>query len=218
MERTIIRNILILGFFLFTLNSYGQNKNFKLNRTGLTTAEIDNECKEQSLLITIKEWLIPVSSSISLIVVVSGVVLSLREYRLKLKADSRLTESTAVEMDIKLMKGFTELLALAHSRKGSYLSEKTVEKMFDNKLFSEAELNNPLILNRKIEMVAVLNIYSGIAEQDAFIAAITNLGLKHEILRNPTIQALETMQSFKPELSKKYLEILKADKTEKNAH
>jgi len=218
MERTIIRNILILGFFLFTLNSYGQNKNFKLNRTGLTTAEIDNECKEQTLLITIKEWLIPVSSSISLIVVVSGVVLSLREYRLKLKADSRLTESTAVEMDIKLMKGFTELLALAHSRKGSYLSEKTVEKMFDNKLFSEAELNNPLILNRKIEMVAVLNIYSGIAEQDAFIAAITNLGLKHEILRNPTIQALETMQSFKPELSKKYLEILKADKTEKNAH
>ena len=218
MERTIIRNILILGFFLFTLNSYGQNKNFKLNRTGLTTAEIDNECKEQSLLITIKEWLIPVSSSISLIVVVSGVVLSLREYRLKLKADSRLTESTAVEMDIKLMKGFTELLALAHSRKGSYLSEKTVEKMFDNKLFSEAELNNPLILNRKIEMIAVLNIYSGIAEQDAFIAAITNLGLKHEILRNPTIQALETMQSFKPELSKKYLEILKADKTEKNAH
>ena len=218
MERTIIRNILILGFFLFTLNSYGQNKNFKLNRTGLTTAEIDNECKEQSLLITIKEWLIPVSSSISLIVVVSGVVLSLREYRLKLKADSRLTESTAVEMDIKLMKGFTELLALAHSRKGSYLSEKTVEKMFDNKLFSEAELNNPLILNRKIEMIAVLNIYSGIAEQDAFIAAITNLGLKHEILRNPTIQALETMQSFKPELSKKYLEILKTDKTEKNAH
>lgn len=76
--------------------------------------------------------------------------------------------------------------------------------------FTEEELKNPDLLKNKIEKVAVLNIFSGIAEQDAFIAAITNLGLKHEILRVPATQALETMQLFKPELAKKYLAILQA--------
>jgi hypothetical protein len=131
-----------------------------------------------------------------------------------LKAESRLADSSTVDMDIKLMKGFTDLLALAHSRKGSYLSEKTVEKMFDNKLFTKEEMKDQDLLHKKIEKVAVLNIDCGAAEQDAFIAAIASLGLKHDVLRIPTIQALESMQTFKKEIAEKYLNKLNSSKDE----
>lgn len=161
----------------------------------------------------LKDWLIPVSTFITLLTIAIGTYQSLKEYRLKLNAEQRLANSTAVEVDIKLMQGFTELLALAHARKGSYLSEKAVEKMFDDKLLTEQELNDPILLSKKLETVAVLNIYTGAAEQAAFIAAITNLALKHEILRMPAIQALEVMQNFIPDLPKKYLDIINSSVT-----
>jgi hypothetical protein len=134
---------------------------------------------------------------------------SLKEYRLKLQAETRLSHTAEVDMDIKLMQGFTELLALAHARKGNYLSEKTIEKMFDKELFTDEELNNPEMLNRKINQVAILNVFSGVAEQDAFVAAITNFGIKHEILNVPVKQALETMMTFIPNTAGKYLEKIK---------
>jgi len=200
----------LLAFFILVIlcsSSYvfGQNNTLQTNKSDTKQVVPDKE-KDTSEIV--KDWLIPLSTFATLITVSIGTALSLKEYRLKLKAEARLADSTAVEMDIKLMQGFTQLLALAHARKGSYLSEKTVEKMFDNNLFTKEELANTDLLSRKIEKVAVLNIFSGIAEQDAFIAAITNLGLKHEILTIPTMQALDTMQEFKPELAKKYLTIL----------
>ncbi len=216
MLRKFILLSLVFSLFLLSIKTYSQDKGILPTKVDVTVKQ-DEIPKEKNTLAIVRDWLIPVSTFITLLTVAIGAYQSLREYRLKLRAESRLTTSTAVEMDIKLMQGFTDLLALAHSRKGSYLSEKTVEKMFDNKLFTDQELKDPQLLNRKLEAVAVLNVFSGIAEQDAFIAAITNLGIKHEILRSPTIQALETMQSFKPELAKKYLDILK-DRTSTNVN
>ena len=172
--------------------------------------QIEDKQAQKNTLDSIKDWLIPISTFISLITISIGAYQSLKEYKLKLITETRLTNSTQVETDIKLMKGFTDLLALAHSRKGSYLSEKTVEKMFEKDLFTDEELKDPDKLNRKLEKVAVLNVFSGVAEQNAFIAAITNLGLRHDILKLPVIQALETMKTFiDPELIDKYLELVK---------
>lgn len=207
MLKNITLKLFILLLICSPFCSFGQGNNVLPNKVEVS-AKQDTPLKQKDTLEIIKDWLIPVSTLISLWVIAIGAYQSLREYRLKLKAESRLANTTAVEMDIKLMQGFTELLALANARKGSYLSEKAVEKMFDNKLFTAIELNDPRLLNRKLEEVAVLNIFCGTAEQDAFIAAITNLGIKHEILKQPTIQALETMKSFKPELAQKYLSLL----------
>lgn len=158
-----------------------------------------------SFIVNLKEWLIPVSTFVTLITVSVGAWQSLREYRLKLKAETRLADSTKAETDIKLVKQFTELTAIAHGRKSDYLSEKIVEKLFENKLFTLEELNEPYLLNKKITDTAVITIACGAAEQDAFIAAIATLGMKHKILRQPAIQALESMQSFKPDVINKYL-------------
>ena len=156
----------------------------------------------------INDILVPISTIITLFTVAYGAYLSMKEYRLKLKAERRLAESAKVETDIKLISEFTKLMPLAHSRKGSLLSEKAIEKIFDNNLFTDEELKNPELLHTKLEKVAIFNIYAGVAEQDAFIAAIGKLGIEHPILRMPVMQALETMRSFKPEMANKYLDLL----------
>lgn len=212
------RNIIIIVVAILCMKSffsYGQTNQFLPNKVEVTVKQPSQE-KKTDVLEAIKGWLVPVSTFITLLTLAAGAYESLKEYRLKLKAEQRLAISTAVEMDIKLMQGFTDLLALAHSRKGSYLSEKVVEKMFDNRLFTEEELSDPDLLSRKLEKVAVLNIFSGKAEQSAFVAAITNLALKHEILKAPTIQALESMQEFIPDLANKYLDIIKTSTTNAN--
>lgn len=206
-KKHIIIAAIVAIVFMIPFFSSGQTNPSVPNKIEVTVKHPEQENKTD-ILEAIKSWLIPVSTFITLLTLTAGAYESLKEYRLKLQAEQRLAISTAVDMDIKLMKGFTDLLALAHARKGSYLSEKAVEKMFDNKLFTEQELKDPDLINRKLESVAVLNVFSGEAEQSAFVAAITNLALKHEILKAPTIQALETMQNFIPNLAQKYLKII----------
>lgn len=208
MRTKYFSTILFLSLLFFPYRIFAQDQQLP-SKIEVTDKEDKNNPQKGSIAETIKDWLIPVSTFITLLTVSIGTYQSLKEYRLKLKAEIRLSQSAEVDMDIKLMQGFTQLLALAHARKGNYLSEKTVEKMFEKELFTEEELHNPNKLNRKIEQVAILNIYSGVAEQDAFVAAITNLGLKHEILRTPVIQALETMMTFIPNTAEKYLNRIK---------
>lgn len=206
------RLLLIIAMFFIVNQNFSQSNNQMLPND--IKATIGEPKEQQSKISAIKDWIIPISASITMLSVAFGVFQSLREYRLKLKAESRIAESTAVEMDIKLMQGFTNLLALAHARKGNYLSEKTVEKMFDKELFTSEELQNPILLNQKISSAAVVNVPSGIAEQTAFVSALAELGLKHKILRLPVIQALETMQSFIPDIANKYLAIMNSNNVE----
>jgi hypothetical protein len=198
---TVVCSVLTLGYCL------GQS-----NVTVPSNVEVlvkqDGGQSEKSIAEQIRDWLTPVSTFLSVLAVAYGVIQSLKEYRLKLRAEMRLADSTTVEMNIKLMQSFTELLAIAHARKNSYLSEKTVEKMFDKSLFTKEELANPDLLRKKIQSAAILNVACGEAEQSAFVAAITELALRHQILENPTKQALETMKSFLPDLAQKYLDEL----------
>lgn len=134
----VSKNTLILVSFallFITISTNGQNSHLLPKKVEVTVKQDEKIPNKPNTLDIIKDWLIPVSTCITLLSISFGVYQSLKEYRLKLLAESRLADSTAVEMDIKLMQGFIQLLALAHARKGSYLSEKTVEKMFDNKLF-----------------------------------------------------------------------------------
>lgn len=86
---------------------------------------------------TIKEWLIPISTVFTLISVAVGVWLSLREYRLKLQAETRLKYSSQVELDIQLLKLFTEIMNLAHARGGTHVSEKAVELLLKPEVVRE---------------------------------------------------------------------------------
>jgi len=155
----------------------------------------------------INKWLVPVSTSITLLITSIGGWLSLREYRLKVRAEIRLTESAELESDIKLLKLITELIDLAHARGGNYVSEKAIEKILSPEIFTK--LGKSKIIIRDLLEDSVIRLPVGFAAQDAAISAIWALGKKHPILTPVSIQALESINLFKREVADGYLEDLK---------
>lgn len=145
--------------------------------------------------------LIPFASAFALITIAIGVWLPLQQYSLKLK-------SQKVETDIKLMTLFTQIMSIAHARSGYTVSEKIIEKLFDNKILTEDELKNSNILNKRLVDASTLTTPVGIAEQDAAIAAIAVLAKRHEVLKEVAIEGLISIKSFKKDIAEKYLKEL----------
>ena len=163
----------------------------------------------------IKDWLIPISASFTLISVGVSSWLAVKDYRLKLKAEERLRYSSQVEADVRLIKLFTEIMDIAHARRSHYLSEKVVEGLFQQGIITKEDFNDPKDPSfkevfRKLE-TAILVPPVGKAAQDAAIAAIYSLAKRNEILRDVAFQALESMKSFKPEEAEHYIKMLKED-------
>jgi len=157
---------------------------------------------------TLKDWLIPVSTFVTLITASLGGWLALREYRLKVKAEIRLAQSAELEADIKLLKLFTEIMTVAHGRGGTQLSEKAIEKLLSPEIVKALGLSVPDI--RGAIENAVINLPVGVAAQDAAICAIWVLGNRHEVLKPVAIQALKSLTGFKAKVASPYLEDLKS--------
>ena len=158
---------------------------------------------------TLKDWLVPVSTFVTLITASIGGWLALREYRLKVKAEIRLTQSAELEADIKLLKLFTEIMTIAHARGGTQVSEKAIEKLLSPEIVKALGLSVPDI--RGVIENAVINLPVGVAAQDAAICAIWVLGNRHEVLKPVAIQALKSLTGFKAKVASPYLEDLKSN-------
>ncbi|NEU07627.1 hypothetical protein GZH53_04805 [Flavihumibacter sp. R14] len=154
----------------------------------------EKNAERKSISQSIKEWLIPVSTVITLLSVSFGIYQSLLEYNSKLRAESILNESQRVEINIKLVREFSELMRVAQSRRGTHVSETAIGKMFDSKAFTQEELKNGEAIGNRIEEASTINLYVGEAEQAASIAAITELGLEHSILLQPAIEGLKEIK------------------------
>lgn len=131
------------------------------------------------------------------------------EYRLKVRAERRLAESSEIESQIKLLRLFTEIMNIAHARGGYEVSEKAIEKILNPETlesFKPGSVELEDLLN-----TILIHIPVGDAAQDAAIAAIWKLGKEHKILRDVSTQALESITKFKSDIAKPYLEDLKSN-------
>ena len=156
---------------------------------------------------SLKDWLVPISTFISLITASVGGWLALREYRLKVRAETRLAHSAELEADIKLLKLFTEIMDIAHARGGAQISEKAIEKILTPEVFGQFGLSGSTL--QTVLENCVIRLPVGIAAQDAAICAIWVLGQRHETLMPVSIQALESLSKFKGDVANGYLEDLK---------
>ena len=147
--------------------------------------------------------LIPFASAFTLMSIAVGAWLSLEQYSLKLKSEK-------IEADIKLMTLFTNIMRIAHARGGYTVSEKIIEKLFDDKILSEEELKDSHQLNQRLVDAAILTTPVGVAEQDAAIAAIAKLVARHEVLKEVALEGLRSIKSFKPDIAEKYIKELEA--------
>jgi len=130
---------------------------------------------------------------------------SLAEYRLKIKAEKRLSESSQIHADINLLKYFSEIMDIAHARRRSEISEKTIEKLFESQLVKIYDKTDFKELNKDIADAAIFTFPVGVAAQDAAIASISELAIRHQVLRKPALQGLESIKSFKKDLAEKYI-------------
>lgn len=156
----------------------------------------------------LKDWLVPLSTFITLITASVGGWMSLREYRLKVQAETRLARSSELEADVHLLKLFTEIMSIAHARGTTEVSDKVIEKLLTPEMMKElgASIKD---LHAVIQDSVIIHPV-GVAAQDAAIAAIWVLGIKHEILRPIAIQALTSLGGFKAKVSRPYLEDLRS--------
>ncbi len=155
----------------------------------------------------IKDWLIPISTFVTLITASVGGWLSLREYRLKVKAEIRLTRSSELEADVKLLKLFTEIMTIAHARGNTQVSDKVIERILSPETMKDLGISYENLHEILTNSVIIHPI--GVAAQDAAICAIWALGCKHEILMPVAIQALTSLTGFKAKVARPYLEDLK---------
>lgn len=149
-------------------------------------------------------WILVATGAISLISLTIGILLTLREYRLKVDAERRQKRSSEVESDVRLLTIFTELMSIANGRSGYIFSDKTAEFVMgqlDDALVSVDSENAKLILNEEalrkfhevVQDVAVMRYPIGSGQQDAAVAAIASLCRRHPQLRAVGLQGLRSL-------------------------
>lgn len=126
------------------------------------------------------------------------------EFGLKVWAERRLQTSAASEIDLRMVKLFTDLMWVAHARGGSLLSEKAVEGLFEKGGITHKDFEDVEELNKKLR-ACVIELPVGLASQDAAIASIAVLGNRYKILKEPAREALNCLKSFKREQAEKAL-------------
>ncbi len=175
----------------------------------------------------VKDWLIPIFGSASVIAVAIGSWLAINEFRLKIETEKRISDSSLIESNVRLLTHFSEMMKIAHSRYDPMISEKVIEGLFEKGIITADDYKDEkkiIFAVRKLD-TAILTPSYGTASQDAAIGAIYTLGITHDdILLNAAIEGLRSICSYltndlasiedpklkeKPEFKAKY-EMLKA--------
>lgn len=206
------RIFLIILFTAFTLQYGYSNDSAKTSNLNGFPEKIEihtvNEQKSKDWNKIVIDWIITITAVISAASLTIGIWKSLKEYRLKIEAEKRVAESQKVETDIKLIAHFAQLMETAHGISGNTVSDKVIEMMFEKDLLKD-DYNNLPEMKSKMNELSVFRLPVGIAAQDSAIAALAVLAKRHPILLLPTIQAFESMLSFKKDVVEKYLPELK---------
>ena len=166
----------------------------------------------------LKDWILVISASVSMISVAIGIFVTLGQYRMKLRdeklksqqeerlaasaraEEARLALSTRADVDIRLFKSFAELMDLAQGRRGNVVSEKAMEELFKLKLITEKDFSEDFTKvqtgSQKFQEYAVVPIPVGLAAQEAAIAAIATLAKDYPVLQKAALRGLKSMKEY----------------------
>jgi hypothetical protein len=127
---------------------------------------------------------------------VVGVIIGLLEYGLKVQAERRLLKSTRAETDTRLVSLFIEVMAKAHARGPSYLSEASAEKLITASLANVSDADSVIPRVPELLNASVVTSPVGLFEQHAAIAAIGELGNRYAVLTQPALEGLEGLREL----------------------
>ncbi|WP_419777735.1 hypothetical protein [Malaciobacter marinus] len=116
-------------------------------------------------------------------------IIAVLTYKSKAKVEKSLIEKNEAEIDIKLIKQFSELINIANGRSGYLLSENAISEYFklkDIKNYSQD-------INKELESLAILTLPVGKATQNATAIALTDFALKNPLLLKATINGINEL-------------------------
>ena len=129
--------ILLLGFILsFNVHCQVTTKPGSNAVTSITQSQGNNQGSYEVL----SDLLVPITTIITLLSVSIGIWISLRQYRLKVKEEIRISKTAQSENDIKLLSLFSETIDIANGRKAHIISETVLEKLFEKGIISKEDL------------------------------------------------------------------------------
>lgn len=132
-----------------------------------------------------------------LTVAVSGsitAVLGVLTYKLKVKAENNLKLKNEAELDIKLIKQFSELITIANGRSGYVLSENVIEHYLKSySSLSDKSKEEIKAINDGLKALSIFTIPVGLASQNATVVSLTDLAVKNSILRDAAIAGIEEL-------------------------
>ncbi len=176
--KTLFKTTLIIFLLTFPFTIINAQETVKpITQTETKPTPESEKSKDDSKGI-LNELLIPISKIITLLTVSIGIVLSIRQYRLKVKEEIRLSKSAQSENDVKLLTLFSETIDIANGRKSHIISENILENLFKSNIITANDFNNLNNLDdvkKKLD-IATRVIPVGRASQHSAIAAIGILG------------------------------------------
>lgn len=196
----------LIAFLTIPFANFGYTQTKCLDSSKQIICSLQIPSEQNSL----DKWIIPITKVATLLTIIIGIFVSVWQLYLKTQAEIRLKESAQAEIDVKLLNLFTEIMDVAHSRKGHIVSEKLIEELFKQKVFSTEDFQNLGALNKKVEIASNIPLNVGVAAQEAAIVAIGKLGMKYDILKDVAIQGLESLKTQGiGKQTDNYLELLK---------
>ncbi len=160
----------------------------------------------------IKEWILILSTSITMLSVALGSWLTLSQYRLKLEAEERLARTSQIETNIQMVSALKDLMSDAGGRSGHYFSEQVAEALLSKETFPLGTAEDVDRLNKVIKDGAVIRLPVSIAEGQSALVSVCELAKRHELVRDITIQLLPYFTTFHgaEDIAKTYLQELKS--------
>jgi hypothetical protein len=149
----------------------------------------------------------PIATFLILIIPITGALISF--WRKNIEQRLSIKKSQA-EIDIQLLKHFTELMDLANGRGRSEMSEVAIEKFLTNSpvitAYDTTNIDRRKEIREMIEDLSCFTMPVGQAAQHAAIAAIYVLATKHDTLKTPALQGLKALSFI--DVAKTYYERL----------
>jgi hypothetical protein len=142
----------------------------------------------------VREWIVALCASVTLLAVALSVWLGVREYHRKLQAEEGLAQIARAEADVRLVQAFTDLVLLAGGSGRYALSNEILRTLLDSGAIGEEDFDpdDPVGLHTKVARLAMMPATGGGPTAHRYaLFGVAALAARHPLLRDLGIKALE---------------------------
>lgn len=161
-------------------------------------------------IVTVVEAIIVVAIVGGTASVAGAAIAASLQYASKVREEKRLARLAQIEADTRIAEAFASLMGKAHGRGDTHLSEAALPILFEGDLLDEVRRSLTRIVtgnsqheaearaDRALDVATLRTVGVGVADMDAAIQVIAQLGLRHPLLTRAAWVGIEGRNKFQP--------------------